>query len=314
MKKSGIYKITNLVNNKIYVGLSKNLDKRWKTHSNELRKNKHYNTYLQSSWNKYKEENFKFDILEVCGNEELVKRENYWINFYESFIPSKGYNITHENYKIVERVKKNTKNKVCNRIYQIDANNQLVNIFESVSDAALHINIDAHQLGKKIWGNKTGKDYCVISYKGYCWVKEIDYVEGKEFYTRPRIRTPKINVVVLNKDGVVGKYSNKDTCKIFNISGDCLASKLKSNRKDDNGFVYVYIKDYVEDFNYFEETLYRFINKNTGQIIEMKSIWGECKQYRLNGNRLYDLIKGRKKNKKGEYIKYTNYLGWEFIK
>ena len=120
--------------------------------------------------------------------------------------------------------------------------------------------------------------------------------------------------MVLNKDGVIGKYSNKDVCKVFNISGDCLISKLRSNRKDDNGFVYVYIKDYKEDFNYFEETIYRFINKNTGEIIEMTSIWGTSKKYKLNKHKLYALIKGRKKNKKGEYITYTNYLGWELLK
>lgn len=49
---SGIYKITNLVNNKVYIGQSVNIRKRWNQHVLELNKNIHPNIYLQSAWNK----------------------------------------------------------------------------------------------------------------------------------------------------------------------------------------------------------------------------------------------------------------------
>lgn len=314
MKKSGIYRIINLVNNKVYIGLSKDLDKRWKTHTNELRKNRHYNTYLQSSWNKYKEENFKFDILEFCSNEELVRRESYWINFYESYIANKGYNIIHENYKIVERIKKNNGNKVCSKIYQVDLNNKLVNIFESISDAALHVNIDAHQLGKKLWGNKASKNSLVNSYKGYCWVKEQDYEEGKEYhpkvFTRNRIGDKR--VLFLTKQQVEEFIDIKTLAKEKNISLDRCYTRVRYNSIED-GSIIMWKDNYDENKNYFEKEKvikYKFKHNETGEIIEMESINSEAIKYKLNPLKLYCLIKGKKKNKKGEYVDYSNYNGW----
>ena len=46
---SGIYKITNKVDGKFYIGSSKNLHKRWLSHRSELRRNHHCNQHLQSA-------------------------------------------------------------------------------------------------------------------------------------------------------------------------------------------------------------------------------------------------------------------------
>ena len=60
MNESGIYCIRNSINNKCYVGQSKNVKKRFIHHKSMLRKNEHNNPYLQNSWNKYGENNFTF--------------------------------------------------------------------------------------------------------------------------------------------------------------------------------------------------------------------------------------------------------------
>lgn len=91
---SGIYKIKNLINNKVYIGSSVDIHKRLVNHKYKLRKNIHDNIYLQSSYNKYKKENFTFEILENCFIENLVEKENYYINLYNSINPDKGYNLT----------------------------------------------------------------------------------------------------------------------------------------------------------------------------------------------------------------------------
>ena len=61
MDKSGIYLITNLINNKVYVGSAANILKRWNDHIRTLKGNKHPNIFIQRSWNKYGEEVFKTD-------------------------------------------------------------------------------------------------------------------------------------------------------------------------------------------------------------------------------------------------------------
>lgn len=94
-KISGIYRIRNLINNKIYIGQSSNIKRRWEDHKYKLNHQKHPNFHLQSSWNKYEEKNFVFEIIEKMKNsikELLREREQYWCDFYDASNPSKGYN------------------------------------------------------------------------------------------------------------------------------------------------------------------------------------------------------------------------------
>ena len=56
--ESGIYKIENIINGKLYVGSTNNYIGRRNTHICELKNNKHVNRHLQSAWNKFKENNF----------------------------------------------------------------------------------------------------------------------------------------------------------------------------------------------------------------------------------------------------------------
>lgn len=72
--ESGIYMITNLRNNKRYVGSSKNLSSRKWQHFNNLKNNTHANKYLQSSYNKHGVEFFNFSILQKCSLEDLITR------------------------------------------------------------------------------------------------------------------------------------------------------------------------------------------------------------------------------------------------
>jgi len=75
-----IYSIKNTINEAIYIGSTKNFSKRKKTHKNSLIKNKHHSIHLQRAWNKYGEENFKFEIIEECEINKRVYREQYYID------------------------------------------------------------------------------------------------------------------------------------------------------------------------------------------------------------------------------------------
>ena len=77
---SGIYCIINLKNNKRYIGSSKNIRTRLWTHRAELRHNNHPNNHLQKAWNKYTEINFDYFIIEICEEEKLLEREQFYIN------------------------------------------------------------------------------------------------------------------------------------------------------------------------------------------------------------------------------------------
>lgn len=63
--KSGIYKIENKVNGKVYIGSSNSIKRRWQKHKALLRHGKHQNSHLQAAWDKYGEDNFSFSVIEL---------------------------------------------------------------------------------------------------------------------------------------------------------------------------------------------------------------------------------------------------------
>lgn len=91
---TGIYKITNILNNKVYIGSSVNIKYRFYEHLLDLRSNSHINKHLQSAWNKYGEENFKFEIIRLVSKNILRKAEQFYINKHKALIPKFGYNKT----------------------------------------------------------------------------------------------------------------------------------------------------------------------------------------------------------------------------
>ena len=93
----GIYRITNEVDNKVYVGSSLNIKNREYKHFWLLRNNKHDNSFLQNSFNKNGELKFKFQIIELCNSHELIDRENYYIVLLKSNFPEFGYNLAKVN-------------------------------------------------------------------------------------------------------------------------------------------------------------------------------------------------------------------------
>lgn len=90
----GIYCIKNKVNDKRYVGLSRNIETRWKSHKNRLNSGNHINTHLQAAWNKYGESNFDFIIIELCSDDVIKDREIYYISLYKTQDNRFGYNQT----------------------------------------------------------------------------------------------------------------------------------------------------------------------------------------------------------------------------
>lgn len=91
-KICGIYKITNTLNGKVYVGQSINVQERFYEHKRKLRLNQHFNKYLQNAYNKHGEY-FEYELIEECTVADLDKREQYWIGFYRSDDKKHGYNI-----------------------------------------------------------------------------------------------------------------------------------------------------------------------------------------------------------------------------
>lgn len=88
--KKAIYKITNLLNGKIYIGQSIHPQKRWKEHCQKA-KNKTDNFPIHLAIAKYGENNFSFNILQ--WTEDFDEEEKHFIKIFNSLTPN-GYNIS----------------------------------------------------------------------------------------------------------------------------------------------------------------------------------------------------------------------------
>lgn len=112
-KTSGIYKIEQISNNKVYIGSSKNMYRRCHRHMSELRHGKHQNSFLQRSFAKYGETDFTIECLEKCSIELLAEREQFYINKYNSYNEQNGFNSFKIPYSSKERIFSNeTKEKM----------------------------------------------------------------------------------------------------------------------------------------------------------------------------------------------------------
>lgn len=155
----GIYKIQNTKNNKIYIGSSINLESREYKHFWMLDKNIHDNPYLQKSYNKHGKGFFTFELIEECSHDQLIEKENHYINLYSSNKSSNGYNLA-----TVNEFRRNTFNNEVKKkisyynlikngnftifsLINVETENEL--IFDSLIDASEYLIKEGYAKGKQ---------------------------------------------------------------------------------------------------------------------------------------------------------------------
>jgi group I intron endonuclease len=76
-----IYKIQSKIKpERIYIGSATIVERRWKLHLFQLRKGIHHSRKLQNHYNKYGESDLQFSILLGCEKEELIDKEQFFID------------------------------------------------------------------------------------------------------------------------------------------------------------------------------------------------------------------------------------------
>lgn len=91
----GIYKIKNVLNNKFYIGSAVNLHDRFLHHRKRLRGNYHNNKHLQRAFDKYGEDCFIFEVIEIVNDKDiLLEREQHWLDSTQCCDPNIGYNLS----------------------------------------------------------------------------------------------------------------------------------------------------------------------------------------------------------------------------
>lgn len=306
-KISGIYKITNIFNNKVYIGKAKNIYLRCKKgHYNLLKRNQHRNNHLQSSWNKYKEKMFIFEILEEYEfNRELLnKREIYWIEFYNSNNPQYGYNKTKGGDGGLGRhyiMSEETKNKIritCKKYKLTEEQHQkLIDSVQGEKNGFYGKNhkeeIKKHLSNiRKEKGLAKGKNNGMYNKKVYdIWVEkygeEIAKIKHQQMIEKQKLTKKQNQSNIGEKNGMYGKKLNEQSRKkisekvkekltpekykeIVNIKKYNRALKLKQN-----------ILNYYKDYN--KEILLNLLDNNI-------NIYGTKKFGKYEKNKQQELI------------------------
>ena len=229
----GVYKIINLINGKIYIGSSKSLRNRLWEHRAKLRHNKHHNDHLQNAWNKYREDNFDYCILETCSEEQQYDREQFYIN---SFHPE--YNIAEEvilpSYSEESRKKHSeTKKRMYKEgtlmpngrrtIYMYDLQGNFIRKFDSEREASKELGIYRTQIEKNLSGeNKRCRNY----------IFKYDYYPSIEPYKK----APKDNsclwktIRVYNEQEEYFFKNAQECCSHFNVHLVYIRDAIKHHR------------------------------------------------------------------------------------
>lgn len=89
-----IYKITNKINGKIYIGeTTSSLEQRWKDHCRDGKNGSHNKSVLHDAMHKYGIDNFSIEQIDEVPDEQRFEKETEYIIKYQSLISQRGYNI-----------------------------------------------------------------------------------------------------------------------------------------------------------------------------------------------------------------------------
>ena len=281
-KQSGIYKIINLVNNKVYVGKSLNLKNRKYSHFNSLKKNKHPNEHLQNAFNKYGKENFVFEILELVFDISILsKREQYWIEELKSYVRNIGYNIrreSDENCISVETIEKlkNVQDKNSKPVICIELNEK----FRSVRDAERITGIDESQIRRCCKGKNNTAG-------GYHWMFEnVGYV--------PYVNKPDNKISIVCWETKKEFSSIKEASLFYNIDYSSICDVISGKKHCCTAGGYHW---YKKGENISLKDIY-FKNKNSKPLIRINdnkiysSISKLCKQEKIHRKRFENIKSG----------------------
>jgi len=250
--KSGIYKITNLVNNKYYIGSSVDLYTRCYTYLCLAQQHKIHNIHLQNAINKYGISSFRFEVLEFVNFSNLVsstniklpilqaKEQSYIILLKPAYnhrtIVDKNTAIKHSN-KTKEKISTSLKEaflsgrKKINRIYShnipvslFSLEGKLVGRFEGLSFCAEYLGVHSESISYAITSKRR---VC----KGYIVLKTKEEEQIETYIGIPRVTYSKPVSVLDISLGITQNYlTTKQAAKEVACKVDTLTKYIKNGK------------------------------------------------------------------------------------
>lgn len=259
-----IYKITNIVNNKIYIGLTtQTIKERWRQHASSAysKKSKSYNEVFKKAIRKYGENSFKIEEIDNGFTlEELKEKEKYWISYYNCCYANGGVG-----YNGTEGGDSPTCPGV--EIYHIDIlTGEIIETFSTIKDAEQKYGRGIQEI---IAGTIQKGEKPIHS--GTTWIKASDYEKLNSDDLKKKFKV----FCQLDKQGKLINFwlHQEDAAQEIQCSTGNIGSCLIGQRLSAGGYQWCYYKD-----------LSNFLNKpyiNTNHISRMKKVYQYDKNYNL---------------------------------
>ena len=273
-----IYKITNKVNNKIYIGLTTySLAHRWRQHVNTANNPSHksYNEVFKKAIRKYGDTNFTVEQIDSANSlEELKQKEQYWIKYYNCSYLNGGYGYN-------GTLGGDSPTQQGTKIYKVNIyTNEIEEIFDYVADAERKYHGDIFSVIHHYCNETTGWSECPPN-SGSTFVTAEEY----DTFNKDTLKE-KFNVICqLDLQGNLVQYWNclseierKLGINHGNLS-ECLSHKY-SYRQTSGGYLWCY---YNELQNYLGKPV-----KNAIAESKKKKVYQYDKQ--LNLIKIFDSL------------------------
>lgn len=239
-----IYRILNKITQKCYIGESKclNINRRWNQHKKTIENNKGYCPALRDAVIKYGIENFIFNVIIVCFDDDRFKYEKEFIIKYNSVVPN-GYNLTNggeggggfEGKKHSEEVKNKIKNTLKQKYIdnpelkkQLSERNKIVMKNPEVKERIKLGILNSDKYQKAIRAPTTNDVKRKIS-------------EGlKKYHNENKIKPIKIKQYDIN-DNLLNEYTSiSEASKESSVTRKAISLYLRKKTKIAGGFIWKY--------------------------------------------------------------------------
>ena len=208
-----VYKITNKINNKSYIGSSSNYKARWQAHKDAAIRPAHqcYNYPLQRAFRKYGIENFIFELLKdnFLTRYEAEEYEQQMINKYQTLIKDNGYNQRYETHGgLTDENRLKNQEELSQPCALVDINENIIETYPSYAAAARSHDLSS-QVGKVckgIYSSARGLIFRDIDKQG-----NVVHVDQKTFQNQQKV----IAISAFDKNDTMLFDSLTDAAKYF---------------------------------------------------------------------------------------------------
>lgn len=248
-KLSGIYVIRNKTNNKIYIGSTNCFQKRYWDHVSFLRSGKHVNKHLQSSFNKYGEDNFTFDLLELVEDADtLISREQHYIDTLQPHYNKAKQAGRPPVYEWTEEMRQKHSDMMRNRVLPEETKAKILDALDrgrsNYFDRPIEERLEhGRKIGDALRGRKLSEEH-----RKKCAVANLGNHHTEE--TKQKLREANSNnYIIISPESI--KYEASNGLLVFGqqhkLDESALASCARGEYKHHKGWQCFRVEDFSED-------------------------------------------------------------------